>query len=331
MKFAEIARKALKFSISKKWLILLKLAIAGLLLFMLVRTISLENIRNALNHANFLFIALAGVLLIPNFMVQGWKWHYLLKMGMPKATYWDALRSVLSGFALGFITPGRVGELSRALFIKGCNRMQVTGLTLVDKLFSMSTIYATGSVATFLFFSLKLDSKFQTPVAILALITVSFAIFLALFPHRIRHVIDWLRKKLPFEEKIDWLLSGLRTYRRGQALRLLAMNFLYFLIFGTQFLLLINAFEPFPIIDGYLLVASTIFAKSLLPISFGDLGVRETAAVYFVSQVGGQQSTAFNAAILMFLINIVLPSLIGLALVLGRNSRETEAATDETN
>jgi uncharacterized membrane protein YbhN (UPF0104 family) len=53
----------------------------------------------------------------------------------------------------------------------------------------------------------------------------------------------------------------------------------------------------------------------LLPISFGDLGVRETATVFFVSLIGGQKTTGFNASILIFLINLAFPSFIGFLLL----------------
>lgn len=59
-----------------------------------------------------------------------------------------------------------------------------------------------------------------------------------------------------------------------------------------------------------------MLVKSMLPISIGDLGIRESAAVFFLGKIGLAESTAFNASILLFLINLVIPSMIGLVLVL---------------
>jgi len=295
---------------------MLKLAIASLLLFVLIHNIKIENIQSALKHANFAFISLAGLLIIPNLIIQTLKWHYLLKLCKPNATHFEAAKSLLAGFTLGFITPGRIGEFGRAIFVKDCNRLQVLGLTMVDKLFSISIVFLMGTIALFLFWGVKLRSELIGLWLAIALAALFLVASLVLFPDRLRNILDKIKLRLPFKEKSDLLLSGLDNFRRRQAVRLLGLNFIFYIIFMTQFYFLLSAFETIQWIDGYLVVASTTVAKSLLPISFGDLGIRETAAIYFVSQIGVQASTAFNASIFMFLINIVLPSSIGFSLLM---------------
>ena len=295
---------------------MLKLAIASLLLFVLIHNIKIENIQSALKHANFAFISLAGLLIIPNLIIQTLKWHYLLKLCKPNATHFEAAKSLLAGFTLGFITPGRIGEFGRAIFVKDCNRLQVLGLTMVDKLFSISIVFLMGTIALFLFWGVKLRSELIGLWLAIALAALFLVASLVLFPDRLRNILDKIKLRLPFKEKSDLLLSGLDNFRRRQAVRLLGLNFIFYIIFVTQFYFLLSAFETIQWIDGYLVVASTTVAKSLLPISFGDLGIRETAAIYFVSQIGVQASTAFNASIFMFLINIVLPSSIGFSLLM---------------
>ena len=67
---------------------------------------------------------------------------------------------------------------------------------------------------------------------------------------------------------------------------------------------------------AFLAISATMLVKSLLPISIGDLGIRESAAIFFLGKIGVHESTAFNASILLFLINLLIPSLVGLVLVL---------------
>jgi uncharacterized membrane protein YbhN (UPF0104 family) len=55
-----------------------------------------------------------------------------------------------------------------------------------------------------------------------------------------------------------------------------------------------------------------MFFKALIPISFGDLGIREASSVYFYSLVGIPQTTALNASLLLFVINILLPAVLGI-------------------
>ena len=58
------------------------------------------------------------------------------------------------------------------------------------------------------------------------------------------------------------------------------------------------------------------FVKTLLPIALGDLGIRESAAVEFFSYINVKNTTAFNASIMLFAINVLFPSVVGLFFVL---------------
>lgn len=328
MKFATIAPKGLRFTINNKALFILKLGIASLLLFVLIHNIKIENIQFALKQANFVFICLAGLLLIPNLFIQCVKWHYLLKLCKPNAKYLEAVKSLLSGFTLGFITPGRIGELGRAIFVKDCNRIQVLSLTMVDKLFSMAMVFLMGTIALFLLLGVKLGSELINLWLAIALAAFFVVGSLTLFPEKLRNSLYRIKSRLHFKEKSELLLSGIDNFNRHQACILFGLNLLFYMIFVTQFYLLLSAFQSIQLIDGYLVVASTIVVKSLLPISFGDLGIRETAAIYFVSKIAAQPSTAFNASIFVFLINIVLPSLIGFGLLMTEKINNRRMLTD---
>ena len=52
-----------------------------------------------------------------------------------------------------------------------------------------------------------------------------------------------------------------------------------------------------------------------LPLTIGGLGVREAVAVLLLSRFGVAQATALNAALLLFVINVLAPGLLGLTLV----------------
>ena len=59
-----------------------------------------------------------------------------------------------------------------------------------------------------------------------------------------------------------------------------------------------------------------MMVKSMLPIAIGDLGVRESAAVYFFNILHVPGVAAFNASLLLLFINLLIPSIIGLILIL---------------
>ncbi|MDX1439275.1 MAG: hypothetical protein R3284_05170, partial [Rubricoccaceae bacterium] len=92
---------------------------------------------------------------------------------------------------------------------------------------------------------------------------------------------------------------------------------LRYLIFSTQFVVLVHAFAPDA---GWLItytgVVLVFFAKSAIPsITLGDLGIRESAAVFFLGSLGIFEAAAFDASLAIFGINILLPALSGLLLL----------------
>jgi uncharacterized membrane protein YbhN (UPF0104 family) len=121
---------------------------------------------------------------------------------------------------------------------------------------------------------------------------------------------------LPFRDKIKQLMSSVEHFTRQRAVKLIWLNLGFYLVFLLQFYLIILSFESAKLIPAFLAISSTMLVKSMLPISLGDLGIRESAAIFFLSRLGLQDSTAFNASILLFLINLLIPSIVGLFILL---------------
>ena len=113
-------------------------------------------------------------------------------------------------------------------------------------------------------------------------------------------------------------LAFLDAFDRHDARSLLGLSAVRYGIFSAQFVFLVFAFAPaaswLAAAGG---VALVFFAKSAIPsFTLADLGIREGAAVYFMSALGIAAAAAFNAAFLLFCVNLLLPSLVGLPFVL---------------
>src|SRR5581483_10603939 len=65
-------------------------------------------------------------------LIRSYKWHRLLAAA-GKRNLRMSLRSLFGGFALGLLTPGRLGELGRCIFVREHERAQVAVLTLLDR------------------------------------------------------------------------------------------------------------------------------------------------------------------------------------------------------
>jgi len=228
----------------------------------------------------------------------------------------ETLFSLLVGFTFGFITPGRVGEFGRAFFIKDCSWIKVIGISFIDKFFSLSIVIFAGAVGLLSIMWNQIHFYVLLPITIFTLVALLLLRYLLVHPELIKGFLYSLNIILPFRDKIKLLISSFDQFRKEQALKLLGLSALFYIIFFTQYVILASAFEPVPKIGSFQAISSTLLVKSMLPISLGDLGIRESAAVFFFGKIGIKSATAFNASILIFIINILIPSMVGFVLVL---------------
>lgn len=136
-----------------------------------------------------------------------------------------------------------------------------------------------------------------------------------------------LISRLIRSEKVLGKLRFLQRLHTKQMLGYLLIAALRYGVYSTQFYLLVRAFMPdVSVVAGYAGVALTFFVKFIMPpVTLLDLGIREGAAVFFLGQLGIAEAAAFNAALLVFCINIMLPAIIGLPFIFKMRFRTGKA------
>lgn len=115
--------------------------------------------------------------------------------------------------------------------------------------------------------------------------------------------------------------DGLRTFKllSGKTSLEVSLNtFFTYLTYIAQYGFLVAAFSNgWDIITYFWLGMLIFFAKAVIPpVTFGELGIRESASVFFAVKLGLSSAVGFNAAIFLFFINVLLPSMPGAILLL---------------
>jgi uncharacterized protein (TIRG00374 family) len=296
----------------------LKLLFTAAVLAVVIRQVNLREIGLALqNPRRPAYIFLAGAMLIPNLYLQWLRWHLLLRLDHPSSSASESAVSLFGGMVAAFVTPGRIGEVGRTLFLRQADRFQAIGLVVIDKLYAFFPVLVAGvwgivlmlsyifGYATFLFW----------PLAVSAFLISLATILIALHPVWIRTVLYNLSVMMPARDKIQRLIHCMDRFEGGQARRQLLLSCLLYCVYIVQFCLLAFAFQPIPWTTALTATTSTIFVKTILPISIGDLGIREGASVYFFMKFNVEKTTAFNSSLLLFGINVLVPTLIGLLFI----------------
>ncbi len=300
----------------RRWaLFFIKLAIAIVAMVVLIKTVNFRDIDSAFqNPQNPVFILLAFFLLLPNIFLQLYRWNYLIRLLKPDVSPMESISSFFGGMVVGFVTPGRIGEVGRSLFLKNVDRLQGVGLVFIDKLYSFLTILVGGiwGLVSLLIYHFNYGAFILWPLFTIALLVTASGLIIVINPQVIRTLLYNLSLLLPYRDKIKQIISCIDSFQKKQAVFFLFLSFLLYFVYILQFCLLSFAFQKIPWTTAVTATTSTIFAKTLFPVSLADLGIREGASVYFFLKFHVEKVTAFNSALLLFAINVLIPTLIGL-------------------
>jgi uncharacterized membrane protein YbhN (UPF0104 family) len=298
------------------WLQALKIILSAVILFLLVQKVDYRAIREAFSAPERpVFIVWGAILLIPNMLIQWYRWHVLLRLVQPDLGGLESLGSWLGGMVTAFITPGRIGEMGRSLFLSKVDRLSSLGLLVIDKLYTSLTIVWGGLWAVTIFIGrvFAFDTFLFWPLAVVVAAIQILTFMLALHPEWVRNALYHLTVLFPSKDKMRNIIAGMDRFQKAEAVPFLALSGVLYVVYILQFCLFAMAFMPVKLGTALIATASTIFAKMLLPISFADLGIREGAAVFFFTRLGVDKVAAFNGSILIFAFNVLLPTLIGVA------------------
>jgi uncharacterized membrane protein YbhN (UPF0104 family) len=232
----------------------------------------------------------------------------------PNVSVAESLVSLFGGMVAAFVTPGRIGELGRTLFLSHEGRFEAIGLILLDKWYAFTPVIMAGiwGITLMLVYLFGYAAFLVWPLFFVALLVSGFAIWITLRPSWIRSLIYNLSLIMPARDRLKRILSSMDRFGPRHAQRLGFLSCLLYAVYILQFCLLAQAFQPIPWTTALTATTSTMFVKTLLPISLGDLGIREGASVYFFMKFNVLKVTAFNSSLLLFVINVLFPTLIGL-------------------
>lgn len=309
----------------KKILLLLKILIAGGLLFYIISSVKFSEITKAFESANYFLISLALILVVPNIFLQYWKWQLTCKSILSIEEKNVVIYSLLQGLAAGAFTPFRIGEyFGRAFLFKERTLLQVTIATLIDKFFPLVILAFIGAISSIIFIYLFYNVSVYLAAALFVVVFILFYLLI----HLLTDAVFWDNflfnkiKKSKTLNKYFGKMKFLKNLDRNYSLKMFSISFLFYLCFVTQFVILVSAFtNQVNFLDYFWASTLVMFTKTFFPaISLSELGIREGVSVFFLGEMGVAAASAFNAALFLFFINILIPALVGSVLLFKKNN-----------
>ncbi|MBU2472868.1 MAG: lysylphosphatidylglycerol synthase transmembrane domain-containing protein [Patescibacteria group bacterium] len=293
--------------------------IIGIIIFLLIlNKLGFREMIDILTQVNLYYFGLATFLLLPILFIRAYRWNYLKKKQGIIFSLKDSFLINNISMIIGLVTPGRLGELTKILYLKNKNYSIGKSLVsvLLDRLADLFFLLFFSLISLIFFFS-----YFKKTILLLALILSLFIlVFILISKNNLVQII--LKKMLgliiPSKFKKSWLLNYHDFLKN---LKIYTLNNYFSILFITAFSWLIYYFQSFLLLKSiginnipffYLAITVTIAGfVTLLPISISGLGTREATLIFFFSffQVPLEKTIGFS---LLILSTIVSTALIGL-------------------
>lgn len=284
-----------------------RIIVSAVVLSFVISLVHWQNVIAAYRTADGTYILFGSVLLLANLGIRTLKWRTMLHCVKESPTIWESFGSVMLGISLGSFTPGEIGEFAgRALHITDAQRSHLVGLALLDK----AQIFLVTSVAgIFGLVIMTITTSMISWILSAALLFLLFTLLLRMeYLADVGHYINSSFFKRPWLTRV---LEGF-TLLKPQQVRVTSLyTVLFHGIIVIQMFSLLSAFGNITLYQAFIGTSAMLFVKSLLPISLGDLGIREASSIFFFSEFGISQAAALNASLLLFVINVFIPSAVG--------------------
>lgn len=249
-----------------------------------------------------------------NWGIESYKWK-LITGPVENISYETATRSVYAALCVGNLAPGRATEfLAKIFFFQPENRPTIALLHFVNGMFQLSLTIVFGLFALTIKF--KEGAGFSTTQLVLLvgfclLLLLAFFFFVLKFDSLQKWLAGYFNKRINGETKPY-------SFTKSLVGKLFLYSALRYIVFTSQFILVFRLFYTGT--AGPELIASVsvyFLLTTILPmISVIEPAIRAAIALIVFGNLGVSQVSIVTTAVLVWLINIALPSLYGYFVIL---------------
>ena len=271
-----------------------------------------ERLIAVISHQQVIYTISAVVLLmVLNWFLESLKWQYLAKK-LTTISVWVAIEAVFCGLTWAIFTPNRIGEYGgRVMFLP--NRKRIHGIfAMAVGAFAQNVITNLVGVTASLWFIYYFFNI--NPWLYLGLVVLS-VIFLGLFLifyFNIKWLVGLL-DRIKFLKKYHRFFEIMGRYNIDELLVVIGYSLARFFVFSLQYYLIIHLLLPdIPFISMMLTVFVFLFIQSAMPsLDLLDIGVRSFTAMHLFLYITNQQIAIIAAVSSIWLINLIIPAIIG--------------------
>jgi uncharacterized membrane protein YbhN (UPF0104 family) len=271
-----------------------------------------ENLIAQISHTQVVYTLTTVVLLmIANWFLESLKWQYLAKK-LTNISVWVAVEAVFCGLTWAIFTPNRIGEYGgRVMFLP--NRKRIHGVfAMAVGAFAQNVITnLMGILSSLWFIYYFLNVNIWLYILILVLSLIFLGLFM-IFYFNISWLVTWLNR-IKFLRKYNRFFEIMGRYNTDELWVVFGYSLGRFFVFSLQYYLVIHLLLPnIPFFNMMMTVFVFLFIQSAMPsLDLLDIGVRSFTAMHLFLYVTNQQIAIIAAVSSIWLINLIIPAIIG--------------------
>ena len=264
---------------------------------------------------NTILIFIVFLLMLLNWTTESVKWKKIIRK-LQKIKLSTSIKAVFTGITFGIFTPNRIGELGgRVVVLKKTNRLKgilATSIGSFSQFLVTISVGLIGIALLFLFFPEKINIFHKNLSLILSLLILSVSLLSFLFYFNLSKLPKYLLK-IKFLKKYEEKIIFFSHYTKKELFELYLYSLLRYIIFITQYFLLLKFFQiEISIFLAFIAISATYLLITLIPaIVILDLGIRGSVSVFFIGLFSVNTTGILLATISIWLVNLVIPAIIG--------------------
>jgi uncharacterized membrane protein YbhN (UPF0104 family) len=267
----------------------------------------------ALISRNQVILTLSAVvlLMVANWSLESLKWQFLSRK-LVSISVWDAVEAVFCGLTWAVFTPNRIGEYGgRVMFLPPRKRIHGVFAMAVGAFAQNVITNVVGVLASLWFIYYFLDLNIWLYLGLVILSLVFLGLFLV-FYFNIKWLVSLL-DRIRFLKRYHRFFDIMGRYDKRELGIVISYSLARFFVFSFQYYLVIHLLLPtIPFFQMIMTVFVFIFIQSALPsLDLLDIGVRSFTAAHLFLYITNQQIAIIAAVSSIWLINLIIPSLIG--------------------
>ena len=274
---------------------------------------------------NIILIVIVLFLMFLNWFLEALKWRYMISK-IEKVSIYTSLKAVFAGITVSSFTPNRVGEYGgRVFYLEKADRLKGVIITFIGSMSQLLITILFGSISFIILSELLFESKiFFSAISkfklLVFLLLFLLNVFVFYFFYNVHSFISFFNLN-KYINRFKQYIQTFTIYNSRELTNILLFSFSRYIVFSIQFLILLNIFEiDSPTFNSMLSVMLFFLFVSIIPtIVFAEIGVRGSVAIYVFSLFTINSIGVFSSTLLLWIINLVIPSLIGIYFVFNLN------------